>query len=360
MRSVNLLLAGLVAAAACAATPRTRPAPFRIRPDSVEPGELGGPFDGRVVDAETGRPISGAQVYATWTFVEGYGLTAPAATREHLTLTDANGRYVVPRIEAFPSGGDVRLSEFRLVIYKRGYVAYRSDRRFEDFGPRTDFAQKRNQVRLARWRSDISHVKHLRYVGGGPVLAELTRWEVPEAAAELSGRPSPQDRDRVVATGPTVPAPEAPPIDAKRYLKPEDVKAATGYKGDFDVGTLGDEPPSAEYDSVHLEARNQPEAYDVAVRVYRMDPAEAERHFQRIADELPNVKLGQELGDRSLRASSEGGDILGVAYLDRARGVVVLLQCGVSQCPDHDRAMEILRRVKERVDPDFSPQGGAR
>src|SRR5262245_26181041 len=164
------LLWVLVCGAGCA-MPHVRPAPFRERPDSVSSGDLRGPFDGRVVDGDTGRPVQGALVYASWSFIEGFGLNSPSGYREHLATTDANGRYRVPRLDGMPGGGSIRLADFHMVVYKKGYVAYRSDRRFDDLGTRTDFTQKNHKVPLERWRSDLSHVKHLRYVGGGAALA---------------------------------------------------------------------------------------------------------------------------------------------------------------------------------------------
>src|SRR5687767_13529176 len=86
-------------------TPMVRPATFRARPDSVKIGDLRGPFDGRVVDAETGRPVAGALVHATWSFVSGTGLVSPAGYGEWLGSTDSNGRYKVPRLSNLPRDG---------------------------------------------------------------------------------------------------------------------------------------------------------------------------------------------------------------------------------------------------------------
>jgi hypothetical protein len=346
------ILAFVTALTACA-QPMVRPAPFRLRPDSVESGDLRGPFDGRVLDADTDRPVVGAQVYASWSFVDGYGLTAPAAWHEHLTVTDATGRYAIPRLGHLPVGGSLRLSDFHLVIYKRGYVAYRSDRRFDDFGPRTDFTQEHHEVRLERWRSDISHVKHLRYIGGGATLAELTKWEVADAAAELAGHGGGGEEPQQVATT-TQPEhqepkpPAIPNLDAKKFLTPDDVVAVTGYTGQFDVGDLGDEPASPEYDSVHLRARGQPESYDVAARVWKLDPKEAEAHFGRLLTELPHVKATNDVGDKSLRAAQN--DILGAAFLDAKNGIVVLVQCGASQCKSDQQVVDIEKKVKDHID----------
>ena len=340
-------LLGLCLGAMACAGPRVRPAPFRERPDSVTAGDLRGPFDGRVVDGETGRPVPGALVYASWSFIEGFGLNAPSGFREHLATTDANGRYRVPRLDGAPGGGSTRLADFHLVVYKKGYVAYRSDRRFDDLGTRTDFTQKNHKVELDRWRSDLSHVKHLRYVGGGAAVAALTSWELPEAAAELSGTKVP------TVAGEGAPAPEelpGPPIPVKQLLTADDVKKVTRYDGGFDIRELGDEPRSEQYDSLHLRAQGKAESFDVALRVWVLEVGGAQRHYGKLLTDLPNVSEKNELGDRSFRATSDTNDIYGVGWLDGRRGVVVLLTCGASQCRSHDDALSLARVVKDRID----------
>ena len=332
-----LLTASLACALACAcATARVRPAPFRVRPDSVSAGDLRGPFDGRVLDAETGRPVAGALVYGAWSFVQGFGLNAPAGWREHVATTDSNGRYRVPRLERLVTGPSVRLADFTLIVYKKGFVAYRSDRRFEDFGTRTDFAQRHHVVALERWRPEQSHVRHLAYVGGGATLAALTSWELPEAAAELGGKKVERKPTRTLLAG--------------KLLTVDDVKKATGFAGQFDVGELGDEPGAADYDSVHLRAKDQPESYDVALRVWVLDLAEAQKHYGRLIQELPNAQERNEVGDRSLRSTSDARDIFGVAFLDGRKGVVVLLTCGASQCRSLDVVVGLARVIKDRAD----------
>jgi hypothetical protein len=339
----------IVALAAGCVSPMIREAPFTLRPDSVVRGDLRGPFDGRVLDGENGRPVPQALVVASWTFVSGYGLDAPSSYKEAIASTDSNGRYAIAALKTSPRGS-VRLSDFRLVIYKRGYVAYRSDRRFEDLGPRTDFAQMGHLVTLDHWHNEYSHVRHLRYVGGGPVLGELTAWEIPEAAAELSGEKITAPPQAIVPTSqPTL-------LHADVLLKPDDVNRATGYTGAFDVSELGDEPQSERYDSVHLQARGKDETYDVALRVWRLPSTEASTHFDRLASELPGAQIKNELGDRSLRASTPKGDILGVAFLDAKRGVVALIQCGSSQCRSHEDVLNLARIVQTRVETEYPVQ----
>lgn len=336
-------------------TAHVRPAPFRERPDSVAQGDLQGPFDGRVIDASTGRPIAGALVYATWSMQSGYGLTAPSGFREHVTSTDADGRYTIPRVKA-PAGND-RLTDFFLVVYKRGYVAYRSDRRFQDLGPRLDFAQAQHRVSLERWRNDLSHAKHLRYIGGGTAIASLTAWEAEEAARELAGGVIGGGGGQLVTDPFGGDSGIAAAVVAARLIAPEDVKGVTGFDGNFETGPLGDEPDTAQYSSFHLRALDRPESFDVALRLWKLDPADAQSRYGQLLDSLPSSEERDEIADRSLRAAE--GEIRGVAFLDGKRGAVVLLTCGVAQCRTADEAAAIARRVYERLD-DIWPVGVTR
>jgi hypothetical protein len=347
IRRLPVLVTALVSAAMLSAcfSLSTRPASFRKRPDSVASGNLRGPFRGRVVEAETGEPVSGAVVYATWTLRKGYGMTLPAGHREHITSTDERGLYEVPALQE--PGGGVRITDFALVIYKRGYIAYRSDRRFADLGPRRDFAQIGNEVELSPWREQLSHVHHLRYVGGGTALAALTAWEAEEAAAELAG-----PGEASIAT-PLLVRPGVARLAAARLLTGEDIKAATGFDGGFESGPLNDQPDTESYSSQHLQAMGLPESYDVALRVWRNTADEAAKRYTALLDTLPGARETNELGDRSVRAIER--NIYGIAFLDRERGVVVLLTCGQSQCSSLDVAARLGATVLERVRAQVSP-----
>jgi hypothetical protein len=343
-------------AAGCTA-PRARVAPFRVRPDSVQPGALVGPFDGKVVDASSNDPVSGAIVYATWIFGSGYGLTVPAGFHEEVTNTDTTGRYQLRSLYDVPesadkhgvvqawrdSRGSIRLTEFRLVVYKRGYVAYRSDRRFSDFGPRLDFAQAQNQVALERWRSDFSHARHLRYVGGGAALASLTAWETNEAAAELSGKRS--EIGPRIATDLITPRRQS--LVAAQLLTQKEIKDATGFDGTFETGPLNDEPDTDAYSSQHFQAVGQPQAFDLAVRLWTIGQGPSQKRYARLFEDLPGVQEKNEIGDRSLRAEEHG--FYGVAFLDARRGVVVLLTCGKSLCDSIDPLVSLGKMAYQRL-----------
>ena len=129
--------------------PIVEQAPFSYRPDTMAPGDLLGPFDGMVVDAETDRPIAGAVVIGSWAFERGIGLTGPAGASEVVTETGADGRYRLPGAGGrCRAGASMRVRRFTLVVYHQGYVGWRSDRQFPEGTARRDFSQRGNRVRL--------------------------------------------------------------------------------------------------------------------------------------------------------------------------------------------------------------------
>jgi hypothetical protein len=327
----------IVLAAGCAAS-ANRTAPFRVRPDAAEPGSLSGPFDGRVVDITTHAPIAGALVYGAWTFERGTGLLEPAGAKEFVASTDAAGYYKVPTLGSVPSGA--RVTEFTLMIYKRGYVAYRSDRRFGDLGLRMDFAQHGNQVLLDRWRNELSHSRHLRFVGSGTAVALLTQWELADASAELDGK-RPQGEDVRPGRG------EGTYIVAAQLLTETDIKNRTKYDGAFETGPLQDEPDTASYSSQHFKALARPETWDIAIRMWKLDPGKAQERYEELLTQLPGIAEKDEVGSRSFVATE--GDIRGVGFLDAPRGVVVLITCGISQCSSIDDATALSKTVYDRV-----------
>jgi hypothetical protein len=341
------LFAALLVLGACAAQP-VRTAPFRARPDSVEPGDLRGPFTGRVVDAASASPVAGALVYASWTFEAGAGLPIPGGYREHIGNTDANGYYEVPRVGAAPDGA--RLVDFTLVVYKRGFVAYRSDRRFSDFGPRLDFSQKQHQIALERWRDDYSHARHLRYVGGGAAVTALTSWEAEEAIAELSGARAKGPGELLPGIG------EGPYVVAAQLLNEADIKAQTRFDGSFETGPLGDEPDTSAYSSQHFKALGRPESFDVAIRLWRSDAGGAQSRYDELRTSLPEIDERDEIASRSLRALE--GDIRGVAFLDGPRGLVLLLTCGKSQCATMDDAVALAKQAHAKIERLWPIDGG--
>jgi hypothetical protein len=324
---------------ACAAP--VAQAPFPGRPDTTEPGDLTGPFEGQVKDAATGRPVAGATVQASWGFEIGRGLTGPAASASLATDTDADGRYRITRLAAL-QGGRTRLTRFTLIVYKPGYVAYRSDRRFDDFGIRHDFAQTRNVIKLEPFVTGMSHVKHVRFAGGGGAIRRAMAGEYVQASLELAGAPL-----ETKETGPL--------YDASGLLSADELKAATGFAGEFQLERLGDLPQSPTYDSKHFRATGKPESFDAAIRVWRPGTVEeAEARYAKLQKEVPHAESKDEMGDASLRGYD--GRILGVAAIDKEHRVVIELTCGVDLCRDADQAVGLAKRVLSRA---IRPSGEA-
>jgi hypothetical protein len=320
-----LAIVALVALGGCVES-SIRTAPYRVRPDAADPGSLRGPFTGRVLDATTKAPIAGAMVYAAWTLERGTALVEPAGTREVVGSTDAGGNYKINAVGKLPPG--VRVTELSLLVYKRGYVAYRSDRRFHDLGPRMDFAQTGNQVLLERWRNELSHARHLRFVGAGTAVTALTQWELADASAELDGK-RPAGEDLRPGRGGSY-------VVAAQLLTDQEIKARTKYDGQFETGPLSDEPDTAVYSSQHFKALGRAETWDVAIRVWRLEPAKAQERYEELLTQLPGVNEKDDIASRSFVANEN--EIRGVGFLDGPRGVVVLLTCGANQCTAADDA----------------------
>ena len=336
---IYLLLAGSIASSVACVETAVRTAPFRARPDVAEPGTLQGPFTGRVVDATTHAPIAGALVYAAWTFERGTGLPEPAGAKELVGSTDAAGNYTVAKLKRLPGG--TRVTEFTLLVYKRGYIAYRSDRRFSDLGLRMDFAQSDNQVLLERWHNDLSHARHLRFVGSGTAVAALTQWELGDASAELDGRRQRSGDDLRAGRG------DGQYVVAAQLLAEADIKARTKYDGGFETGPLSDEPDTAIYSSQHFKALGRPETWDVALRLWRLEPGKAQERYDELLTQLPGITEKDEVASRSFIAAEN--DIRGVGFLDAPRGIVVLLTCGSNQCISQDDANSMAQTIYARI-----------
>ena len=329
--------------------PIVRVAPFVERPDSIKPGSLLGPYDGQVVDADTQQPLAEALVSCTWAFDRGLGTPAPDTHRTYAQKTDVDGRYHIPALRSFPQGLTARLARVSFVVYKKEYVAYRHDHVFPEERQRSDFAQRGNLVKLARWSPELSHAQHLLFLGGGQGLEAASSWEVLAAAAELD-----QGNLRLgVAPGgelgsatsrPT--ATSTPSLDASVLLSSDDVREVTGYSGQFTAGRLAGERSSG-YDSFHLRAVERPERYDVALRLWRPGAGKLNGRYEELLNTLPGSKQNDEVADRSFTVRQ--GEILGLGFLDRAREAVVLLTCGRGQCTKESQLLELGQRVAKNL-----------
>jgi hypothetical protein len=335
------IFATVILVSACG--PIVEQAPFAYRPDTMTPGDLLGPFDGVVVDAETDRPISGALVAGSWAFERGIGLNGPVGASEVTLETGADGRYRLPALDQLPGGASMRIRRFTLIVYHQGYIGWRSDRQFPEGNARRDFSQRNNRVRLEKWRDELLHHRHLVFLGGGAATRSAAQGEVQAAVMELEGRkpvPTPG------APGGTAAPARKRQLDAGPLLSEDELRGVTGYAGEFDIGKLKDLPTTDFYDSRHFKARGQPESWDVALRVWRLGTA-ADAQYRKLLGQLPGAKVTDELGDTSLRARA--AEVLGVAFLSRDKGVVVSVSCGVRQCPDADTVVRLAKLIESHL-----------
>jgi hypothetical protein len=322
--------------------PIVEKAGFSDRPDSLRPGDLLGPYDGQVLDAETDRPIGGALVDASWAFERGLGLVGPAGAHEVVVETGADGRYRIPALDDLPSGASTRIRRFTLIVYHRGHVGWRSDRRFPDGVSRHDFSQRGNRVRLEKWVSTYPHHRHLVFLGGGEAVRNAAAWEIQPATLELEGR-APGSPGLAGAGG----AAAVKPLDISPLLSEDEVRGVTGYPGKFDVGKLADLSSTEFYDSRHFKAVGKPENYDVALRVWQLGAPAAEAQYRKLLGQLPGASTTDEIGDTSLRART--GDVAGLAFLLRDRGVVVSVTCGTAQCTDSAMLLRLAKLVESHL-----------
>ena len=190
--SAGAMLRGATAAAAvvvalawtAGCAPLIRPATFVGARDQVTDASLLGPFDGQVLDATTGEPLSEATIVGVWAFDRGDGFIGPHGSETYSTTTDAAGRYRIAPPRLSVRGSALRLVSFHIVVYKRGYLGYRSDALYEG-GSRPDFVVRHNRVELRKWRETDSHADHLLFLAAPKDLRRTTLWEQDLANLDL-------------------------------------------------------------------------------------------------------------------------------------------------------------------------------
>ena len=313
------------------------------------PGSLRGPFTGRVVDATTKAPIAGALVYAAWTLERGTALTEPAGSREVVGSTDAGGNYKIASSARCPTAS--RVTDFTLLVYKRGYVAYRSDRRFHDLGPRMDFAQtaQPGAARALAQRALALASPSLRRLGHRGRRAHAVGARRCERRARRQASVGRRSAAR----------------SRRRQLRRRRA-AAHGHRhqGAHEVRRSVRDRPAlrrARHRDVLVAAlQGARPAGDVGRRDSRVAPRSrqgdrsATRSCSRSCPASP-----RRTTSRAARSSANENDIRGVGFLDGTRGVVVLITCGVE--PVHvgrGRGRRSRRRVYgklKQIVPGVSP-----
>lgn len=332
-------------AALVGCSPIVRDASFRGARDRVAEASLLGPFDGQVVDGATSEPVSGATVVGIWSYDQGDGLIGPHGSETAEAKTDRAGRYRIPEAPLSVRGRYVRLVSFVLVVYKRGFVGYRSDLQL-DGRPRTDFSLRHNRVELRKWRDTDSHAEHLLFLSPPPSVQKLAGWERDEANLDLYRR---LGGALAAPAQPETPEPAALQLlEAADLLRPEEVRRRTGFTGPFDVGELGDLARTHFYHGVHLQAIDREEEWDVAYRVWKDPPGGLDPVIETFEATLPGVQPSGEITDETWIYDAEG--VRAVAFLDRERNVGVLLTCGAKQCVDIDAAIILASYIHDRLE----------
>ena len=300
MAKLSVLGLAILLEAACAGP--VAQAPFAVRPEYAAAGNLLGPYDGQVVDQSTGNPISGALVLGSWAIESTSGLNTPLATHTESVQTTSNGGYTLPRLSAaFQRSGLVR--RFSLLVYKAGYVGYRSDFRTDAHlgaeGQRRDFTQQGNRIRLDRFPQGESHARHLVFLGSVPEVRRAAQTELVQAALELAERtPS------VVVEAPkeAIKPKLAEPLTlAGKLLTRADVQALAGPKQSYLAAPLenvaAEAALSTTFDSIHYRAEGGDEQLDTALRVWQFGSGiEARAIFDKLKAQLAAPQLRDATG----------------------------------------------------------------
>jgi SurA-like protein len=143
------------------------------------------------------------------------------------------------------------------------------------------------------------------------------------------------------------PAP-ATVLDASRLLGEGDIQKLLGGGGPFTVKALAGEPATDSFASRHFQAAGKTERHDLAFRVWKLAPAAARDQFASLGADLPGSRVVNQVGDGSLEARSD--DIMGHAFIDKAKGAVVLLTCGIDLCHTPADVLAIARLLHDRLD----------
>jgi len=114
---------------------------------------------GKVVDAETGKPIAGAIVFAQWNTTHGFGLSYHKVYKTVETETDAQGIFHIDGVY------NPRVNAPTLVIYKDNYVAWRNDYVFPKWEKRKDYRWTNNQsYKLVKMSGELDINKYKMFV----------------------------------------------------------------------------------------------------------------------------------------------------------------------------------------------------
>jgi hypothetical protein len=114
---------------------------------------------GKIVDAETGKPIAGAILLVEWMKVHGFGSTYHTSEKVVEIFSDKDG------IVKIPGYNDSSVENPSITVYKPGYVAWSNQWIFPSDINRTDFEWKNGYVfRLEKFKEGYSYIEHGSFV----------------------------------------------------------------------------------------------------------------------------------------------------------------------------------------------------
>lgn len=110
---------------------------------------------GKVVDQDTGKPIEKAAIYIHWWKEKGMpGLSHSANIETAETVTDDKGAFEIPKYSTL-------VNEFRMAVYKKGYVCWSSQWMFPSYEKRKEFSLRDGVViQLEQFTDKHSREKH--------------------------------------------------------------------------------------------------------------------------------------------------------------------------------------------------------
>lgn len=127
---------------------------------------------GTIVDAETDKPIEGAVVHVEWTKTKGIpGLTYGETYKIAEAVTDKDGKFSISEFLRPP------VNPPTVVVYKRGYVAWRNNFIFPDYQRREGFQWKDNNVIELEHFRRYSHSRHILFFSGDLSLKASSKLE---------------------------------------------------------------------------------------------------------------------------------------------------------------------------------------
>jgi hypothetical protein len=119
---------------------------------------------GKVVDLDTGKPIEKAAIFIHWWKVKGMpGLWHSEDVERSETVTNDQGDFETPEYSTL-------VNEFRMAVYKMGYVCWSSESIFPSYEKRTDFSLRDGIIiKLEQFSDKYSRKKHADFVDAAAI-----------------------------------------------------------------------------------------------------------------------------------------------------------------------------------------------